>query len=256
MRANTTKSKLKSGQLVFGCFVRYPDPGLVQFLSYQSWDFFVFDAEHGTIEPRDCENMARAAETNDVTPLIRVPANQQHLILRYLDVGAQGVHVPWIHTAADAANAVRFAKYQPQGVRGLAGTRAADYGQRAPYADYIRQANRETMVVAQMESPEAVANIREIVRVPGIDVIFIGPTDLSNSYGAPNDLKNEPVQQALQQITEAVVPSDKALGILVSNAETARQWQQRGARYILTTTEAVLGPACREFLRGAHAATV
>ncbi len=256
MRTNATKAKLKSGQTVFGCFVRYPDPGLVEFLSYQGWDFFVFDAEHGTIEPRDGENMARAAETNDITALVRVPAAQQHILLRYLDVGAQGVQVPWIHTAADAINAVRFVKYQPQGVRGLAGARAADYGQRAPYADYIKEANKETMVIVQMESPEAVANIREIVRVPGIDVIFIGPTDLSNSYGAANDLKNEQLQQALQQITEAVVPSDKALGIFVNNVESARQWQQRGARYLLTTTEAVLGPACREFLRGARAATV
>ena len=256
MKANTTKARLKNGQTVFGCFVRYPDPGLVQFLSYQGWDFFVFDAEHGTIEPRDCEHMVRAAETNDVTALVRVPVNQQHVILRYLDIGAQGVQVPWIHTATDATNAVRSVKYQPHGVRGLAGARAADYGQRASYADYIQQANAETMVVAQMESLEAVANIREIVRVPGIDVIFIGPTDLSNSYGAPNDLKNERIQQALQQITEAVVSSDKALGILVTNAEAACQWQQRGARYILTTTEAVVAPACREFLKGARAATV
>ena len=252
MKANTTKARLTSGQTVFGCFVRYSDPGLVQFLSYQGWDFFVFDAEHGTIEPRDGENMARAAETNDVTALVRVPVNQQHVILRYLDIGAQGVQVPWIHNAADATNAVRSVKYQPHGVRGLAGVRAADYGQRASFADYIQQANAETMVVAQMESAEAVANIREIVQVPGIDVVFIGPTDLSNSYGAPNDFTNERVQRAMQTITEAVVASDKALGILVTNAESARQWQQRGARYILTTTESVLGPACRAFLKEAR----
>ncbi len=85
MQANTTKAKLQAGETVLGCFVRYPDPSLVEVIGYQGWDFLVFDAEHGVIEPRDCENMVRAAELRGVTPLVRVTTNLPPIILRYMD---------------------------------------------------------------------------------------------------------------------------------------------------------------------------
>ncbi len=96
MKTNATKAKLNAGETVFGCFVRYPSSGLVELLGYQPWDFIVFDAEHGTIEPGDCEDMARAAELRGVTPVVRVTTNQPHIILRFMDTGAQGLHVPWV----------------------------------------------------------------------------------------------------------------------------------------------------------------
>jgi 4-hydroxy-2-oxoheptanedioate aldolase len=86
LRANTTKAKLKAGQTVFGCFLRYADAGLVEVLGYQGWGFLVFDGEHGTIEPRECENMVRAAELRNVTPLVRVTANSPPTILRYMEI--------------------------------------------------------------------------------------------------------------------------------------------------------------------------
>ncbi|MBO0798708.1 MAG: siderophore biosynthesis protein SbnG, partial [Blastocatellia bacterium] len=123
MRKNKTKAKLIAGETVFGCFYRYPEPGIVEVLSYQDWDFVLFDAEHGTLEPRDCENLARAAELHDVTTLVRVTTNQPHVILRYLDSGIQGAQIPLINSQAEAEAAVRAVKYHPRGMRGLAGVR-------------------------------------------------------------------------------------------------------------------------------------
>ena len=108
MQTNKTKAKLKAGETVFGCFVRYPDATLVEVIGYQGWDFCVFDAEHGVIEPRDVENMVRAAELRDLTPIVRVTTNLPPIILRYMDSGAQGLHVPWINSAAEADAALRI----------------------------------------------------------------------------------------------------------------------------------------------------
>ena len=102
MQTNSTKAKLQAGEMVLGCFVRYPDASLIEVLGYLGWDFLVFDGEHGTLEPRDCENLVRAAELRGVTPIVRVTTNLAPIILRYLDTGAQGALVPWINSAEEA----------------------------------------------------------------------------------------------------------------------------------------------------------
>jgi 2-keto-3-deoxy-L-rhamnonate aldolase RhmA len=253
VRANKTKAKLTAGKEVFGCFYRYPEPGIVEVLSYLGWDFILFDAEHGTLEPRDCENLARAAELHDVTTLVRVTTNQPHVILRYLDTGIQGAQIPMINSKVEAESAVRAVKYHPRGVRGLAGVRADDYAQRQPFKDYVVQANEETMVIAQVETGAGVERIDEIIEVPDIDVIFIGQTDLSHSLGVPGDTEHLIMQAALDRIVTAVKQSDKALGVLVSNAQAAQAWRERGARYIVIGLESLLSSACRGYLQAIRA---
>jgi 4-hydroxy-2-oxoheptanedioate aldolase len=248
MRTNTTKSKLGAGETVFGCFVRYPSAGLIEMLGYQGWDFLVFDAEHGTIEPRDCEEMVRAAELRDVTPIIRVTTNQPWIILRYMDAGAQGLHIPCVNSSSEAEAAVRSVKYHPRGIRGLASVRPADYGQGVPLSEYTQQANAETLVAIQVETAQAVEHLSEIVAVDGVDVIFIGPTDLSHSLGVPGQPQDPKVQSAMERIVETVAQTRIALGVMVWNAHAARQWRERGARYISIGLESVVSPATREYL--------
>src|SRR5579872_5944497 len=132
MRVNLTKKKLRDGEAVYGCWLRYPDPGLVEFVAYQGWDFLVVDAEHGALDPRTCESVVRAAELRDVTPVVRVTSNDAPVILRFMDTGAQGAQVPMVSTAADGERAVQAIKYWPRGSRGLAASRSADYGQTLP----------------------------------------------------------------------------------------------------------------------------
>lgn len=252
MRHNSTKEKLKNGETVYGCFVRYPNAALIEVLGYCGWDFVVFDGEHGTIEPGDCEQMVRAAELQGVTPIVRVPVNQQHVILRFLDTGAQGLHVPMVRSAADAEAVVQAAKYQPRGSRGLAAVRAADYAQRVPFGQYVAQANAETLVVVHIETEDSVERLPEIIRVDGLDVIFLGPTDLSNSLGLPGELQHPRVQATFQRVVESASGSGAALGVMVPNSEAARLWRSRGARYIAVGLEAVLNPACRSYLKSAR----
>ena len=118
----------------------------------RGWDFLVFDAEHGPLQPREVEDLCRAIEPRGTTPIVRVTTNDAPTILRFLDIGTHGVHVPWVNTAADAERAVRAVKYTPRGIRGLAGSRASEWGLREPIADYVARANRETLVVIQVET--------------------------------------------------------------------------------------------------------
>jgi 4-hydroxy-2-oxoheptanedioate aldolase len=248
MRDNLTKRALSEGRPVFGTFVRYPDPTLVEVVAHQGWDFVIFDGEHGTLEPRECENLVRAAELLDVTPIVRVPTNQPHVILRLMDTGAQGCHVPWVGDAADADRAVRAVKYQPRGQRGLAGVRAADYGQRGSLGEYVRKANEETLIVVHVETAGAVDQVDAIAAVDGIDVVFLGPADLSQSLGVPGEVRHPTVLEHLERAAAATLAAGKALGVTVPDAEGARGWIERGATYITTSLESVLGAGTRDYL--------
>lgn len=247
MRDNLTKRALRDGKTVFGVWVRFPDPTLVEVVAYQGWDFIVFDGEHGTLEPRECENLVRSAELLDVTPMVRVPANQPHLILRLLDTGVQGCHVPWIRDAADADAAVRAVKYEPRGERGLANARAAGYGQRSSLGEYVRKANEETLVVVQVETASAVAQVDEIAAVDGVDVVFLGPADLSQSLGVPGEMRHPIVLEHLERVAEATLAAGKALGVIVPDAEAARAWIERGATYVTTPLESLLAAGTRDY---------
>lgn len=247
MRSNETKARLRAGQTVFGCFTRYPDPSLTELLALQGFDFLVLDGEHGTLEPRECENMVRAAELRRTTPLVRVPANQPPAILRFLDTGAQGVHLPLVNSAQEADAAVQAVKYWPRGVRGLAGVRATSYGTE-PLADYVSSANDETMVVVQIETRAALEHVEEIAAVDGVDVVFVGPTDLSHAFGLPGQPTHERLEEAYDAIAETVEASPASLGVLVSDERGAERWRERGARYIAVTIDSLLARSARALL--------
>ena len=222
-------------------------------MGYQGWDFIVFDGEHGTLEVRDCENMVRAAELREVTPIVRVTTNFPPIILRFMDTGAQGLHVPWVNTARAAEDVVQSVKYYPRGKRGLAAVRAANYAQITPLGEYVQKANSETLVIIHIESAQAVEQLPQIVEVDALDVIFIGPTDLSHSYGVPGQPQHPKVQEAIDQIVETVASSSAALGIMVTNPKSARQWRERGARYITIGMESIVAPAGKEYLGAVRA---
>jgi 4-hydroxy-2-oxoheptanedioate aldolase len=252
---NNAKAKLKSGGTVLGTYVRHPDTGIAEILCYLGYDFLMFDGEHAPIGERECENLARVCELTGVTGISRVPSNLPWMIARTLDTGIQGIQIPMVNSAAEARAAVQAAKYAPVGSRGLAGSRAANYGQLLPfsYPAHIAKSNAESMVIVQVETPAAMEALPEMVEIPEIDVIFIGPTDLSLALGHPGDFTHPDVQAAFRQITAVVAKSDKALGVLAATTEASLEWRDRGARYIMGVFEAIMGPAIRDYLKAVRA---
>jgi 4-hydroxy-2-oxoheptanedioate aldolase len=249
MLQNTTKAKLADGQAVFGCFVRTAEPSLIEYVALLGWDFLVLDAEHGTLQPNQVEDLCRAIEPRGVTPMVRVTTNDAPTILRFLDTGAHGVHVPWVNSAAEAERAVRSVKYTPRGIRGLAGSRASEWGLREPVGEYVQRANRETLVVIQVETQDAVDAIDDYLAIDGIDVLFLGPTDLSQSLGHPGELRHPDVLKAMDRVADAVIGSGKTLGIYAGTVDMTKEWLDRGARYFTTSLEPFLRDGMRAHLR-------
>jgi len=134
---NLTKQRLAAGETVVGCFLRYPVGTLAEFVALAGWDFIVLDAEHGSLQPPDVEDLSRACELHGVTPIVRVTSNDRPTILRFLDAGAHGMYEPWVDSGEAAEAAVQAAKYQPRGTRGLAATRAARFGTIEPIGEYV-----------------------------------------------------------------------------------------------------------------------
>lgn len=181
------KDRLKKGDTIFGTWNIIASPSLVEAIGYSGLDFVVIDAEHGPVNMETAENLIRAAEVTGMAPIIRVPHNEPHLILRALDIGAHGVQVPHISTRKEAESAVESSKYHPVGKRGLSPfTRAGKYG--TEMEGHTTRSNENTMVIVNIEGTAGVKNLIEITDVPGIDVIFIGPYDLSQSLGMPGQV--------------------------------------------------------------------
>jgi 4-hydroxy-2-oxoheptanedioate aldolase len=249
MLENRVKAKLAAGEAAFGCFVRTPEPSLIEYVAMLGWDFLVFDAEHGTLQPRDVEDLCRAVEPRGTTPIVRVTTNDAPTILRFLDTGAHGLHVPWVNSAAEVERAVQSVKYTPRGIRGLAGSRASEWGINEPIGEYVKRANRETLVVIHIETQDAVDAIDEYIAIDGVDVLFLGPTDLSQSLGHPGDLRHPDVLRAMERVANAVVGSGKTLGIYAGTVDMTREWLDRGARYFTTSLEPFLRDGMRAHLR-------
>jgi 4-hydroxy-2-oxoheptanedioate aldolase len=247
VRLNEVKRRLSEGELVIGSLVYVPSAKLTEILGMIGFDFVVIDMEHGPIDTCIAEDMVRAAELTNTTPLIRVAYNSAHLILRALDIGAQGIHVPEINSADDARRAASSVKYGPVGTRGLAGARSAEYGLHNSLSEYAELANRETMLVVHIESKRAVDNIDQIVVLEGIDVYYLGPEDISNSLGIPGRSKDPRVVELVEQGIRRIVAHGKIAGCIASDLITARRYIDLGARYIATHAIRFMANESRRF---------
>lgn len=237
MRENLLKKRLQAGESAIGTFVKLTDPAVPELLALAGFDFFVLDSEHVAVDREQLTNIVRAADAAGITPLVRVRENQQVEILQNLDLGYAGVQVPNVDTPRQARDLVSYVKYTPLGVRGLSpSVRACDYGT-CGVQEYIDTANDNTMIVSHCETRECVKNLDEILQVEGIDVIFIGPMDLSQSYGVPGNTAHPAVRDAIATIKAKTLASGKAVGTVAANAEAAKKLIAEGIQYILLASD-------------------
>ena len=248
MTTNRMKSKLLSGRPAFGVSIMFPSPHIVDMVGRLGFDWVLIDCEHGSIALESVELMVMAAEAADVTPIARPPVNSFESIGQLMDRGVMGVQVPHVNTAEDARRAVESVKYHPLGERGLAaGVRSASYGYGMSMSEYAEHSNRETLVCVQLEEAEAIENVDEIVQVEGVDVFFVGPSDLSQSLGYPGQADAPEVRRAMDRAFSSIATAGKTSGS-AGNTAAIRRYLDQGVAYIYTHLTTLLSSAAGEFM--------
>jgi 2-keto-3-deoxy-L-rhamnonate aldolase RhmA/quercetin dioxygenase-like cupin family protein len=228
MKANAIdklRKKLASDQAVYGLWVTLESASITEMAVAMGLDWVVVDAEHGHLDWHDILEHVRAAVRSDTVVLVRISELNGGLIKRVLDIGADGVVVPWIETADQAREAVAFAQYPPQGKRGIGAERSTCWGK--CFVPSVKEANDHVLVVPIIESVRGGKNIEQICRVPGIDVVLLGPADYSSTAGHPGQWEGPGVAEELIWIKDAIRRSGKYCGIMgTSNADIARRLAQ------------------------------
>jgi len=217
---------------VFGLFMKTSDPAFVEAAGYSGMDFVILDMEHGPANLTAMQHNVRAAQVSGVLPIIRVNQLSESAISQALDIGAAGVQIPQITTAEEASIAVKATKYYPDGERGVCRfVRSAHYSA-IPREKYFSQANRSTIVIVQLEGQKAIHNLDEILNVPGIDIIFIGPYDLSQSLGMPGDTTHHKVVEQMREIVQKTERKGVVTGTFTDTPQTLEMWRQAGVKYL------------------------
>ncbi len=229
-------------KLLVGTFAAIPHPVAIEVTAASGIDFLCIDWEHSQIGRERIEDLIRAADVHRVPAMVRVPGHAAEDIAAVLDAGAAGVLVPRISTAEEARAAVRATRYPPHGARGVGPGRAAAYGYRIP--DYLAKANAELVLAIQVETAGGLANIAEIAAVEGVDLIFIGPGDLSVSIDAMGPGGKERLDAAIGTIAQTALSAGRAVGIFRPSPDDVGAWAQAGISFFVLASDTMfLGAA-------------
>lgn len=240
------KERLHNGETVLGTILPLPSPEVAELIGLAGYDCVLLDTEHGPLTHETLQSMARACRAVGTLPLVRVPDHHPKQILRALDCGCVGVMAPQVETPEQAAAIVAATQYAPGGIRSLAGaTPAARWGA-VSLAEHVATSNASVVNLLQVETRRGLEAVEDIARVPGVDVLFIGPSDLSQSLGHPGEMGHPDVQAAFRRIIETGRAAGVAIGILTLTADDVRAYRSLGATMFLDS-------APRLFLRAAQA---
>jgi len=226
------KKKLREGEVALGTWISINHPDVVDALSELPFDWFVFDMEHAPLEVSDLEVLAMPLKGSKVTPIARVPWNDMVTIKRVLDVGVEGVLVPWVNSKEEAEAAIAAVSYHPKGIRGVGPRRCIRFGKR-PFLDYYERFEREELVlIVQVETEKALKNLDEILSVEGIEVAYVGPMDLTVNLGIPAQFDHPKFRDALQKIKDGCNEHDITPGIHTFSSKMAEEMIKEGFRFI------------------------
>ena len=226
MSAKQLIEKLRRNEPAIGSWVMLRDPAAVEILVEAGFDWLCIDAEHAPYSPESLQHSLIALRGSETAGIVRVADNAESYIKIALDLGADGVMVPMICSAADVEQAVAAAKYPPLGRRGYGPLRASGYLRRIE--QYLGSANEGTLLIGQIEHIDAVRNIGQILDAKGLDAVYVGPGDLSQSMGYQGQLNHPEVIEAAEQVFAAAREASVPCGTLTSTTEELAFWQQRG----------------------------
>jgi 2-dehydro-3-deoxyglucarate aldolase/4-hydroxy-2-oxoheptanedioate aldolase len=238
---NRLKQQLQAGESAVGLIVlELRQPSIMQVLANAGFQFVLIDGEHGAFSLETIADLSRAARQVELTPIVRVPDINYVYIAQALDVGAQGIMVPRITQAQQVKEAVQLMKYPPDGIRGNAQGVGYTRFSSGPVEEVMAQVNRESMLVVQIETRESLENIEAIVSIAGVDVILVGPNDLSISLGMPGQVDAPRMREAIQTVVDTCQKHGVYSAIHTNNLDLATYWAKQGMRLISSNTELTL----------------
>lgn len=232
MSVNTLKSMLGEGRPVYGPFCKMQDPAAIEIAGLAGFEFVIIDMEHGAHSIESVQSMVRAAEARGITPVVRVTENSETLILRTLDIGVKCIQVPQVSTKEDALKVARAISFHPRGERGMCRyVRAANYTA-IEKSEYFGKASESVLSIIHIEGVTGLKNLPDILTVDGIDVIFLGPYDLSQSCGVPGQVHHDKVVREMEEAVALAKIHGKAVGTFTESVENAKKWNEIGVQYI------------------------
>jgi 2-dehydro-3-deoxyglucarate aldolase/4-hydroxy-2-oxoheptanedioate aldolase len=233
MQTNRVKQALKSGKWQLGTGLsQFRSPEIPRLLAAAGYDFVFVDTEHGGFDLETVQDVCRVASLSGLAPIVRVAEMQYQLVARTLDCGAEGIIFPRVESPQSLANAVAWTRFPPEGVRGygLGGPQLGYSG--CTFAEAIAHANANTLVVLQFETVRALEAREELLSVPGVDAVLIGPADLSISLGCPGDFRHPRLVEAIEQIRESCFRHGVAPGAHFRAPSLAKVWKDRGLLFL------------------------
>jgi 2-keto-3-deoxy-L-rhamnonate aldolase RhmA len=233
MKPNALRHLLDQGKPTYGTMIQdLRTPSIGQIMAQAGCDFLFFDMEHGPYNLETIADLVRVTRLSGITPLVRVPDAQYHLISRVLDLGAQGIMIPRVETKAQVEHIVECATFPPRGKRGCSVNKGHnDFLPQNPL-QFAEQANRENLIILQIERRQAVEEIEEILSVPGVGATIIGPNDLALSLGVQSDDMLAALEGPIQRVLDACLAQDIPSGIHIGNLEWLSEWQHRGMQLL------------------------
>lgn len=238
MRINHIKQKVQSGGVSIGTFVmEFNTTGVGRLAAEAGAEFAVFDMEHTGWSLETIRQLMATTRGTEIIPLVRIPATEYHFIARALDMGAMGIMSPMVESAEQATRLVAAAKYPPVGRRGAAFSISHDNYTGGDIVEKIESANSQTLLLAQIETAAGVRHVEEIAAVPGIDVLWIGHFDLSNSLGVPGQFDHPTFQAALAEVLAACRKHDKVPGFMASDIPTGKRLLDQGFRMLAYSSD-------------------
>lgn len=252
MHMGKTKEKLANNAVTVGAWNMIPHPNVAEILAGEDFDWICVDMEHTAQDVQSLENICRSVKGSGKDLLVRLPSCDEVAAKQALDCGADGIIVPCVCTRAEAEKAVAIAKFPPEGIRGASLARCTDYGRN--FHEYFKAANEKVLVVIMLEHIKAVANVDEILSVPGIDAMFIGPYDLSSSMNLAGQLDHPDVLEAQRALLAGCVRNNVAPGfhIVPNDPPQVAKRIEMGFRFIaLGLDTGFIIEGCRSMLSGA-----
>ncbi len=220
---------LNAGKTVIGTTASVRSP--IEFLADAGFDFILYDTQHTPVEIKELQHQLQAMKGRRAIPVIRVGANVQDQICYALDIGAKGIIVPMVNTKEETVNMVKWCKYPFEGVRSSAGMRG-EWGEFKSYREYMDAFNEQILVVPMIETMESLSNIEEIVSVSGVDVLLVGPSDLSINLDIPLDYLNPKYQSTLDKIADACENAGVVPGMyFIPGGQDPSTFVERGFRF-------------------------